>query len=462
MDYKMPKEEILALIQKQREYFPESELRCPKNRVRVLKSLYKNIVGMKEEIFAALKADLNKSEVESYMAEVGIVLSEISYMIKHCKKFAKDKRVKTPLAQFHSRSYKKASPYGCVLIISPWNYPFMLSLDPLVDAIAAGNSVVLKPSETSPHVSDVIAKLIAKTFKKELAFVVRGGRDECSYLLDQKFDYIFFTGSTRVGRIVMEKAAANFTPVTLEMGGKSPCIVDQTANIALAARRIVFGKFLNSGQTCVAPDYLYCHSSIKDKLVEEIKKQIILQYGVDPIGNQNYPRMISEKQFNSVAVLIKQDKVLFGGKSDINKLKIEPTIVDAEFSDEIMQTEIFGPVLPVVTFENIDEVITRVNKGGKPLALYIFSSCKKTQEKITDKCQFGGGCINDTIVHIATSHMGFGGVETSGIGAYHGKAGFDAFTHYKSIVDKKTWIDLPIRYQPYNKRKYNLIKKVLK
>lgn len=462
MDYKMPKEEILSLIQIQRDHFEQSQLRCPKNRVKKLKELYKNIIEMKEEIFAALKTDLNKSEVESYMAEVGIVLSEISYMIKHCKKFAKEKRVKTPLAQFPSKSYKKPSPYGCVLIISPWNYPFMLSLDPLVDAVAAGNSVVLKPSETSPHVSDVIAKLIDKTFEKNLAFVVRGGRDECSYLLDQKFDYIFFTGSTRVGKIVMEKAAAHFTPVTLEMGGKSPCIVDQTANIDLAAKRIVFGKFLNSGQTCVAPDYIYCHSSVKDKLIEQLKRQIVLQYSVDPIGNEHYPRMISEKQFDSVEKLIEKEKVRFGGKTDREKLKIEPTIVDASFEDEVMQTEIFGPVLPVVAFETIEEVVQHVNGGGKPLALYIFSSNKKNQELITDKCQFGGGCINDTIIHIATSHMGFGGVETSGIGSYHGKAGFDAFTHYKSIVDKKTWLDLPMRYQPYNKRKYKLIKMFLK
>ncbi|MBO5394852.1 MAG: aldehyde dehydrogenase [Clostridia bacterium] len=458
----MPKEEILSLIAKQKEYFPSSELRDPKNRVAVLKELYQNIVDMQEEIFAALKADLNKSEVESYMAEVGIVLSEISYMIRHCRKFAKIKRVRTPIAQFTSKSYKLPCPYGSVLIISPWNYPFMLSLDPLVDAIAAGNSVVLKPSETSPHVSDVIAKLISKTFKQELAFVVRGGRDEVSYLLDQQFDYIFFTGSTRVGKIVMQKAAEHFTPVTLEMGGKSPCIVDETANIKLAAKRIVFGKFLNSGQTCVAPDYLYCHRSIKDELIHEIKRQIVLQYSVDPVGNDSYPRMISQKQFDGVAGLICNDKILFGGKTNSAKLKIEPTLVDASFEDEIMQTEIFGPVLPVVTFENVDEVITRVNNGGKPLALYIFSSNKENQEKITKYCEFGGGCINDTIIHIATSNMGFGGLRESGIGSYHGKAGFDSFTHYKSIVDKKTWLDLPMRYQPHTKIKYSLIKKFLK
>ena len=462
MDYKIPKEEILNLIAKQKEYFPNSELHFYKNRVILLKKLYSNIIDMQQEIFDALKADLNKSEVEAYMAEVGIVLCEISYMIKHCKKFAKPKRVRTPLAQFASKSYKLPCPYGQVLIISPWNYPFMLSLDPLVDAISAGNSVVLKPSETSPHVSDVIAKLISKTFKKEIAFVVRGGRDECSYLLDQEFDYIFFTGSTRVGKIVMQKAAEHFTPVTLELGGKSPCIVDETANIALAAKRIVFGKFINSGQTCVAPDYLYCHNSVKDELVAEIKKQIVLQYSSSPIEKENYPRLINEKQFDWVVSLIDKDKVLFGGKCDKEKLKIEPTIVDSSFEEPIMQAEIFGPVLPVVTFENIDEVISRVNGGGKPLALYIFSSSKKNQGKITKYCEFGGGCINDTIIHIATSNMGFGGLKESGIGSYHGKAGFDSFTHYKSIVNKKTWIDLPIRYQPYTKTKYNLIKKFLK
>lgn len=458
----MDKEEILSLIQKQRENLPKSALKSYKNRKKSLNLLYKNIILMKDEIFEALKKDLNKSEVESYMAEIGMVLSEISYMIKHCRKFSKAKRVRTPIAQFPSKSFKLPSPYGQVLIISPWNYPFMLSIEPLVDAITAGNSVVLKPSNRSENVSAVIDKLIKKTFKPEEVFVVLGDRDSYEILLDQDFDYIFYTGGTRVGKIVMEKAIEHFTPFTVEMGGKSPCIVDETANIPLAAKRIVFGKFMNSGQTCVAPDYIYCSKQIKERLVEEIKKQIILQYTTDPIKNPNYPKMINETQFNSRIALINEKNVIFGGKNDKNLLKIEPTLVNATFEDEIMQEEIFGPILPIVTFDNIDEAIKEVNSRPSPLALYIFSSSKKNQDKVLNNCAFGGGCVNDTIIHLATSNLGFGGLRQSGIGAYHGKVGFDTFTHYKSIVNKKTWLDLPMRYQPFNKFKYYLIRKFLK
>ena len=458
----MDRDEIIAQIQKQKDGLVNSPFKDYKNRVQALKTLKKNILEMENEIAEALKKYLNKSPFESYMSEIGMVLSELTYMIKHCKKFSKPKRVGTPLAQFPSKSYKIPSAYGCVLIISPWNYPFMLAIDPLVDAIAAGNSVVLKPSETSHNVSQVLEKLIKKTFSPEQGFVVMGGRDKCSFLLDQEFDYIFFTGSTRVGKLVIQKAAEHFTPVTLEMGGKSPCIVDETANIELTAKRIVFGKFLNCGQTCVAPDYLYCHKSIKGKLVKEIEKQIVLQYTVDPINNPNYPKMINERQFNSVKNLITKDNLVFGGKSNEQLLKIEPTIVNSTFDDEPMQNEIFGPVLPVVCFDSIDEVIQRVNSLPKPLAFYVFSSSKKNQDKLLNSCDFGGGCVNDTIIHIASTNLGFGGLKESGIGAYHGKTGFDTFTHYKSIVDKKTWLDLPFRYQPASKIKDFLIRMFLK
>lgn len=458
----MDKELIIKQIQKQKESFKLSPLLLPKNRVAALKTLRKNILEMEGEIAAALKKDLNKSAEESYMCEIGLVLSEISYMIKHCKKFAKEKRVRTPLAQFPSRSFKKPSPLGSVLIISPWNYPFMLSIEPLVDAIAAGNSVVLKSSETSANVSAVIEKLIAKTFLPEQVLFVRGGRAECDFLLDQDFDHIFFTGSTRVGKIVMQKAAEKFIPVTLELGGKSPCIVDETANLELAARRIVFGKFMNAGQTCVAPDYLFCHKEVKDKLVKEIEKQIVVQYGVDPIRNENYPKIINKRQFDFHVNLLEQDKLIFGGKTNEKLLKIEPTIMDATFDDETMKNEIFGPILPVVTFEDLDEVIEKVNSLSKPLAFYVFSSSKKNQNKLLSSCDFGGGCINDTIIHLATPHLGFGGIKQSGIGSYHGKCGFDTFTHYKSIVNKKTWLDLPMRYQPMSKLKYFLIRMFLK
>ncbi len=458
----MDNQSILEKIDTQRKFLDENPMLDYKKRIDALKLLYKNIKLMSGDIYDALKKDLNKSETETYMAEIGMVLNEISYMIKHIRSFSRPQRVATPLAQFHSKSYKMPCAYGMVLIISPWNYPFMLALEPMVDAIAAGNSVILKPSEISPNVSDVIAKLISKTFDKGHVDTVLGGVEECTFLLDQDFDYIFYTGSTRVGEIVMKKAAEHFTPVTLEMGGKSPCVVDETANISLAAKRIVFGKFLNAGQTCVAPDYILCDKKIKDKLVEELERQIVLQYSVDPIKNDAYPKMINKKQFDAMSKFITDENLIFGGKIDEESLKIEPTLLNSTFDDDVMKIEIFGPILPIITFDDIDEAIAKINSLSKPLALYIFSSSKTNQNKVLNRCQFGGGCINDTIIHIATPNLGFGGLKQSGIGAYHGKIGFDTFTHYKSIVDKKTWLDLPMRYQPYNKFKQFLIKMFLR
>lgn len=458
----MDREYVLDKYNCIRENLKTLPLGKPKYRVKLLKLLKKNIKLMEEEICSALKADLNKSRTEAYMSEIGLVLSEISYMIKHCKKFARPERVRTPLAQFASKSYKLPCAYGNVLIISPWNYPFMLAVEPLVDAIAAGNSVILKPSETSANTSKVIEKLIKKTFPEDLVFVARGGREQCGFLLDLDFDYIFFTGSMRVGKTVLEKASKKFIPVTLELGGKSPCIVDGTADIKLAAKRIVFGKFLNCGQTCVAPDFVYCDEKIKEKLIKELKRQIVLQYTVDPVRNESYPKMINERQYLQSKKLATQDNVIFGGKFDDSKLKIEPTVLDSEFGSEEMSYEIFGPVLPVVTFRTLDEAIEKVNGLSTPLALYLFTSSEKNSKKVLSLCRFGGGCVNDTIIHLATPNMGFGGLKSSGMGAYHGKTGFDTFTHYKSIVDKKTFIDLPMRYQPYTKFKEKLIRMFLK
>lgn len=458
----MDKTKMQDIIDKQREYFKSGKMRNAKNRVDSLKRLYNNIKLMMPEIIQSLKLDLNKCEMEAYMSEIGMVLSETRHMIKHCKHYARPQRVATPLTHFHSKSYKLPSAYGCVLVISPWNYPFLLSIDPIVDAVAAGNSVILKSSQSSPNVTNVMAKLIEITFERGHVDVVLGDREDCDYLLDQDFDYIFFTGSTRVGKMVMQKASEHFTPVTLELGGKSPCIVDKDANVALSAKRIVWGKFLNCGQTCVAPDYVYCHEDIKDKLIEEIKRQIVLQYTTDPIRNKDYPKMINERRFDAVLSLINQDKILFGGKTSRELLKIEPTLVDATFDDAVMQEEIFGPVLPIVTFKSIDEVVSKVNSLPTPLALYIFSTNKKVQDKVLTECQFGGGCVNDTVIHLASSNLGFGGLKQSGIGAYHGKTGFDTFTHYKSIVNKKNWIDLPLRYQPVSKLKYFLIRMFLR
>ena len=458
----MDKELILEKIKVQRKYLEINPMLDYRKRVEALKRLYRNIKNMTPEINDALKKDLNKGEVETYMVEIGMVLSEISYMIKHCRRFSRPKRVATPLAQFPSSSYRVPCAYGIVLIISPWNYPFMLAIEPLVDAICAGNSVIIKPSEHSPNTSKVIERLIASTFDPGHVTTVLGAVDECTFLLDQDLDYIFYTGSTRVGEIVMKKAAEHFTPVTLEMGGKSPCVVDETANIPLTAKRIVFGKLLNCGQTCVAPDYIYCDEKVKDALIYELKRQIILQYTTDPINNPEYPRMVNQKQYDIMRSLIKDENLIFGGKCSDEKLKIEPTILNTTFDDEVMKEEIFGPIIPVVTFKDVDEAIKNINKLTKPLAFYIFSSSKENQNKFIDRCPFGGGCVNDTIVHIASSNMGFGGLKQSGIGAYHGKVGFETFTHYKSILNKKTWLDLPMRYQPYNKFKAFLIRLFLR
>lgn len=428
-----------------------------------MKKLRDNILKNSQIITEALAADLGKSETEGFLAEISLTLSEISHMLKNLNKYAKDKTVKTGLANFVAHSFIKKSPYGTVLIISPWNYPFLLAMEPLVDALAAGNTVVLKPSAYSPHTSKVIKKIISETFDEKEVAVIEGGREENQCLLEQKFDYIFFTGSKAVGQKVLEAAAKHITPTTLELGGKSPCIIEKTANIALAAKRIVFGKFLNCGQTCVAPDYILCDQSAKEELIKELKKQIKSQFTDSPLNNMDYGKIINKKHFDRLLGLINSEKVVHGGQSDENTLKIEPTVMDnVTCEDKIMQEEIFGPILPVLTYDTIDEVISKVNAGEKPLALYIFSENKKNINKVLNKCQFGGGCVNDVIMHLVSSDMGFGGVGESGMGSYHGKYGFDTFTHEKSIVDKKTFIDLDLRYQPYTKLKTFLLKALLK
>lgn len=347
--------------------------------------------------------------------------------------------------------------------MSPWNYPFMLTIEPLIDAIAAGNTAVLKPSGYSPATSSVIQKIIAECFSPKYVAVVTGGREENQCLLQEQFDYIFFTGSPAVGREVMRHASDTLTPVTLELGGKSPCIVEKTANLPLAARRIVFGKFLNCGQTCVAPDYIYCDPEIKDSLIEELKKEIKRQLGTQPLDNPDYGKIINAKHFHRIVSLIDSEKLVCGGRTDEAKLQIEPTVLsDVTWNDPVMQEEIFGPVLPILTYDSFDQAIRKIYTMPHPLALYIFTANKEAAQKATSLCGFGGGCINDVIIHLATSEMGFGGLGESGMGSYHGKAGFDTFSHYKSIVDKKTWLDLPMRYQPYTKRNEKLLKMFLK
>ena len=447
-----------ALLQHQRDFFRTGATIPVSFRLDALGRLYKAIDTRQPEICAALKADLGKSETESFMCEIGMVLSEITYMRKHIRRFSRPKTVWTPLAQFCSHSFTQSVPYGNTLIMSPWNYPFLLSMEPLVDAIASGNTVIVKPSAYSPATADIVKSLVEDCFPEEFVTVVTGGRQENSVLLEQKFDLIFFTGSQAVGKEVLRRAAEHLTPAVLELGGKSPCIVDASADIPLAAKRIVFGKFLNCGQTCVAPDYILCHASVKEQLIAELKKQITAQFGAEPLKNPDYGKIINAKHFDRLCGLISREKVVFGGETDPAACRIAPTLLsDVTAEDAIMGQEIFGPLLPILTFEKFEEVIFFVESGGKPLAAYLFSRNAEQIEQYRTRLPFGGGCINDTIIHLATSEMGFGGVGESGMGAYHGKAGFDAFTHKKSIVDKKTWLDLPMRYQPYTSRLYKAL-----
>lgn len=455
--------DILKIIESHNEFFKSNKTLDVKFRLKHLKSLYCAIKNNLNELHEGLKLDLGKSENESYMCETGLVLSELSHIIKNLRKYTKAKRVKTPLAQFPSKSYRIPCPHGVVLIMNPWNYPFLLSITPLIEAIAAGNTVILKLSAYSPNVNNAIINLLESVFERGYVDVVCGNSKVITNLLEQKFDYIFFTGSKRVGQIVYESAAKNMTPVSLELGGKSPCIVDQTANVPLAAKRIVWGKFLNLGQTCVAPDYILCHKSVHQQLLTEIKKQITLQFSSNPLENENYGKIINEKHFARLISLLDNQKIAHGGKADSNRLKIEPTVLDnINFDNEIMQDEIFGPILPILTYEKDEEIISYISQNPVPLALYIFSKDKKRINKFTTELSFGGGCINDVVIHIATSDLPFGGFKDSGIGAYHGKAGFDTFTHYKSIVNKSGLIDLPMRYQPFKEIYQKLVRKIMR
>lgn len=459
----MEKEQINQLLDKQRQYFYSGATFDLDFRISALKRLRASIRKYEDQIHAALKKDLGKSNFESYMCETGLVLSEITHMLKNIRSYAKEHTVPTPLAQFHSRSFRKPSPYGVVLIMSPWNYPFLLTMEPLVDAIAAGNTVILKPSAYSPATSEVIRLIIHECFDEKYIATVTGGRAENTHLLSLHFDYIFFTGSQSVGKEVMRKASEYLTPVTLELGGKSPCIVDKTANLRLAAKRIVFGKFLNCGQTCVAPDYIYCDPEIKEALIAELRRQITRQYGKEPLKNRNYGKIINEKHFERILGLINGEKLVYGGQSEPESLRIAPTVLNnITWDDAVMGEEIFGPLLPILTFDTLDEALDTVESHPHPLALYFFSEDKAAQKKVLDTCRFGGGCINDTIIHLATSDMPFGGVGESGMGSYHGRVGFETFSHYRSIVDKKTWMDLPIRYQKYTGLKEKMMRMFLK
>lgn len=459
----MTEQEIKDILQQQNHFFSSGKTIPAEFRLKQLESLKEAMIRHEADLAAALKEDLGKSRMESYMCEIGLTLSELTWMQKHLRSLMRSKRVSTPAAQFAAKSFRSPSPYGTVLIMSPWNYPVLLTLDPLIDAIAAGNTAVVKPSAYAPCTFDVMKTMIEECFPAHYVAVVDGGRAENQALLQQRFDMIFFTGGKTVGREVLRHAAEYLTPVTLELGGKSPCIVDSTAKIRLAAKRIVFGKYLNCGQTCVAPDYILCDKRIRDELITAILAEIEKQFGKEPLKNPNYGKIINEKHFERILGLINGEKLVYGGQSEPESLRIAPTVLNnITWDDAVMGEEIFGPLLPILTFDTLDEALDTVESHPHPLALYFFSEDKAAQKKILDTCRFGGGCINDTIIHLATSDMPFGGVGESGMGSYHGRVGFETFSHYRSIVDKKTWMDLPIRYQKYTGLKEKMMRMFLK
>lgn len=453
--------DIKDIVKYQKEYYAKQMTHETAFRINALKKLQASIQKYEKDIFAALKKDLNKAPFESYASEVGLVYSELKDAIKNLPRWNRKKRVRTPIVHFKSSSYIVSEPYGVTLIMSPWNYPFQLTIAPLIGAIAGGNCAVVKPSAYSANTSAIIAKLIREVFDEKYIAVIEGGRDANQQLLKENFDYIFFTGSVSVGKLVMEAASKNLTPVTLELGGKSPCIVAKDADIDLAAKRIIWGKTLNSGQTCVCPDYLLVHKDVKKELLVSMKKYIKKFYGEEPCKNEEFPKIVNEKHFNRLKNLIATGEVIVGGDSNNATLQISPTLLDhVTWDDPVMQEEIFGPILPVLEYDEIDKVITMVNSHPKPLALYLFTKSKELEKRIVTCVPFGGGCINDTLVHLATSHMPFGGVGDSGMGGYHGKWSFDTFTHTKSILKKSNLVDINIRYAPY-KDKLKILKKIL-
>lgn len=453
--------DIHEIVESEKHFFRTGVTRGVDFRIDMLKKFRKAIIENDELISAALKADLNKQPFESYMCETGLLLEEINFHIKRLKKWSKTRRVKSGIGQLPGKSYVCPEPYGVVLIMAPWNYPVQLCLMPLVGAISAGNCAVVKPSAYAPESSRVISKLIESAFPTGFVTAVEGGRDANKALLDEPFDYIFFTGSVAVGKTVMEAAAKRLTPVTLELGGKSPIIVDETANLPLAARRIAFGKVLNAGQTCVAPDYLMIEKSVEAPFIEEYKKALADFF---PDGDMSgMVRIINDKHFERVCnILDNSGNVVIGGARDAETRFIEPAVLTGVPIDSpAMQQEIFGPVLPVLPYEKLDDCIDFIRSRPKPLALYIFSENKMNQEKVLNSCSFGGGCINDTVIHLASSHMSFGGVGESGMGSYHGKKSFDTFTHYRSVL-KQGKLDVKLRYFPYKSGKEKIIRMILK
>lgn len=454
---------IEKVVAEQRAFFATHATKDVEFRLATLKRLEQVIRARRADIEAALQQDLGKVGFEGYMTEIGTTLEELAFVRKNVRKWARDKRVKSSIVHYPSKCFVCHEPYGVALVMAPWNYPFLLSIEPVIGAVAAGNCVVLKPSAYSPATSGIVRQVCEEVFEPQHVAVVEGGRAENTALLEQRFDYIFFTGSVEVGKLVMEKAAKNLTPVSLELGGKSPCIVDETANLKVAGRRIAFGKYLNAGQTCIAPDYLLVQQSVAEELLEEIQNAVLEFFGDKPLESPELPWVVNDKHFERLRGLIKGEKVYFGGNVDAATRRIAPTLLTGITPDSpVMQEEIFGPILPVMTFDVMDTAVSFVNSHEKPLALYLFSTDRDVQQDVLERCSFGGGCVNDTIVHQASTRMGFGGVGHSGMGSYHGKKSFDTFTHEKSILQKGNWLDLKIRYHPYTQGKEKLLRRVMK
>ncbi len=451
-----------AIVMSQRIFFSERKTLEIDFRLSALRSLQRALTEHEQELVQALYEDLGKPVTESYMTEIGMVKSEITYALSHLRRWSRKKRVPTPMTQFPARSYTVAEPYGVVLIISPWNYPLSLTLGPLVGAIAAGNCAVIKPSEFAPHVCAVLQEML-QCFPSGYITVVEGEKDETQALLQERFDYIFFTGSVSVGKYIMEQAAKHLTPVTLELGGKSPCIVERSADLSLSAKRIVFGKFLNAGQTCIAPDYVLVQEEVREEFLHWLKHWTEQMLTKDALSLPDYPKIVNQRHFDRLMGLLEGEEVYLGGRGNRETMQIAPTILTNVSPDApVMQEEIFGPILPVLSFAAIEEAERFVKKREKPLALYLFTRSRKIQKRIERNVPFGGGCINDTIVHFATHYMPFGGVGQSGMGAYHGKASFDTFSHRKSILQKALWADLAVRYRPYTEKKEAMMRRIMK
>ncbi|MDJ0688743.1 MAG: aldehyde dehydrogenase [Xenococcaceae cyanobacterium MO_188.B32] len=451
---------IEETLEKQKRFFASGKTKNVNFRIEQLNKLESAIKNHEPAILKALKEDLNKPEFEAYIEMA--VISDIKYARKNIKSWVKPKKVKTPIDQFPASARIHPEPLGSILIISPWNYPFSLMINPLIGAIAAGNCAVLKPSEIAPATSKVLRKIIEATFTPEYISIFEGGAEISQELLAEKFDHIFFTGGTKIGQIVMEAAAKNLTPVTLELGGKSPCIVERNIDLKESAKRIAWGKFLNSGQTCIAPDYLLVERTIKNDLVTTINQCIKDFYGTEPQSSPDYARIVSQRHFERLVALLQDGKIITGGQIDEADLYIAPTLMDNVALDApLMQEEIFGPILPIIEYTNLEEAIAFVNERPKPLALYIFSKDKIKQQKVINSTSSGGVCINDTIMHVGVPELPFGGVGNSGIGNYHGKASFDTFSHHKSILQRYFWFDLNWRYAPY-KNKIEQIKRLMK